>query len=198
MFAFVTAFALCNLIGGRSKDVFAPDFGMGRFIFRALLPSIITGCYAYEQDLGLTMSLIVLAITLAASTLWFAPNWSFDEINGQYDPNKYPLWVKKIGLHFFPLDSDPATVASTNRKRGMVMKGLRGMYEYPGCIALGLFTPWAYLIGLLTALQGVMFWACGRIFPKYPVAMAEAVWGAMRGLRYGLSIALISSAPLSL
>lgn len=61
------------------------------------------------------------------------------------------------------------------------MMGLRGMYLYPMFIGLAcLLGPEWLLIGLLCALQGVIYWLVGLFGErKYSVASSEFLFGLM-------------------
>jgi hypothetical protein len=176
MLSFITAMSLANLLGGRWGDIVGEDKkGGGRIIFRAVLPAILAASLMGSISAGIVAG----GIVLLGSLLWATPGWSFDEINGEYDNEKYPKFIRYVGYSLFPPDAYKAT----NRKRGIIMKGMRGGYDIPMFIALGLLNPVAFLFAPVTLLMGAVFWACGRVVEeRLAVLSGEIAWGAMRGV----------------
>lgn len=175
MFALALAFGLSNAIGGRWKDIAGIGASSGRLMFRCILPAILCGFDAMEN--GVSPLHVFLAV-LIGSAVWFPKGWSFTEITGVDDPAKYPSWVRKIGLWAYPEDIS----ASTNRKRAIVMKGIRGMFDGVTFGLLAFINPMALVLWLGTGLMGVVYWASGRIVPqKYSVLLGEFAYGAYRG-----------------
>ena len=154
---YILGLSLLNCLGGRGKDVGVRHWG--KFFFRFLLPVAATFAYCHYSGFDTYRVFIILLGTALAYGLWFPWGWSFDEIDSRYDPNKYHRFVRLIGLKLYPLDN----LKSTNRKRGIVMKCLRGMYGYPGFIMLAwYFNPLALLYGFAWGTQGIVYWLVGR------------------------------------
>lgn len=152
---FSLLFGLMNAIAGRG--IIPKD----RLIFRCILPGIVAGIY--------TDSWYVWFATTTGSALWYPWGWSFDEINGTYDPNKYPRWIQRIGLHFVPINGN-------NKLRGIIIKGIRGGFDIlTFCLLANPLYPF-------TLLMGAVYWVSGKIVPtSYAVMMGEFLWGCIRG-----------------
>ncbi|MDX2074714.1 MAG: hypothetical protein SFX19_10200 [Alphaproteobacteria bacterium] len=179
MINFIVIMAITNALGGRWEDVYGlkDNSGPGRLIFRCVLPGILAGVVAWEgTGSWINAGWVWFAVT-AGSALWFPFGWSFDEINGQYDPNKYPRWVRSIALNIVPI----SVSASHNRLRGIIMKGIRGGFDILTFVLLTAVNPYALLWSPGTLLQGVAYWTCGRIVKRPAILLAEAVWGGCRG-----------------
>lgn len=168
MIPFILVIALLNVIRGR--DLFPGDKWV-----TAALSGLCAGYYADSAYVAL--------IIFAWLRFWETFGWSFDEITGDYDPTKYPKWVQSIGLKYFPVDS----LRTTNIKRGILMKGIRGMFLYPAFLALTPFNLVAPIVGLGCALQGLVY-SCFRFLGAYNVMAAEFVWGAVMGLLFGIAV----------
>lgn len=182
MFNAVLAFALTNLMAGRWKDVLGiPDYDGDRWVvalLRCVLPGLIAGNFALGHSDVQTAALIWLAVT-AGSALWFPWGWSFDESTGDHDVNKYPSWIQWVGTRVFPADGLP----ETNKRRGILMKGIRGGFDILTFALLSFFTPWAMVLWLGTLTMGLHFWACAKLLPGHmSVAIAEFSYGITRGL----------------
>lgn len=175
MLNFILNMAMMNMLGGRWDDI--SKSGDGRFIFRCALPALAAGAYALNFFPFVTVLWIWFSV-LAGSALWFPWGWSFDEITGEYSPNKYPAWLRKIGLYFFP----DTMYRAQNIRRGILMKGIRGMYDIATFGLLAFVSPAALLLWPLTGIMGVIYWLCGSVI------VAESVYGAWRGLLIALAI----------
>lgn len=184
MLNFIFNIGLLNMLGGRWDNI-APNSFEGRLWFRCLLPGALAGIVALDHG-GVMAGFVWLGVS-AGSAIWFPWGWSFDEITGKYDPTKYPHWVQRIGLRFFPADE----LERTNRARGMLMKGIRGGFDMMTYIILFPINPWAPVIGLCSFAMGFVYWACGRIVPEErgPVTLAEFIWGLCRGAMIAAIIA---------
>lgn len=186
MISFIFAGAFANVIAGRNYDIFGKEIIDGRLLFRCIIPAILAASFGYNID-GWTLAIYSGLFVLAGSALWYAPNWSFDEINGLYDRAKYPRIIRKIGLYFCPDDGR----ASTNRKRGIITKGFRGAYDI---LTFGLFfllNPYALLLWLGTFSMGFFYWLAGKVAPPTAtVAFGELIYGGFRMLLIALAIML--------
>ena len=87
-------------------------------------------------------------------------------------------WIDWISYKIFP----PSLSTGTNKARGVLCMGIRGMFMYPMFLVLG--APFA---GLLCALQGVPYFLAG-LTPKGSIRHAEYMWGAMIGLMLILAL----------
>ena len=171
---YIIALGLLNCIGGRGKD--AGMKRMSKVAFRFLCPVAATLAYAHYAGMGAYEALMLTLGVALAYGLWFAPGWSFDEITGGHDATKYPAIIQNIGLRLYPIDH----FQSTNRRRGIVMKGLRGLYGYPGFVLLAYYlNPWALISGLFWGLQGVNYWQF-RKTGKYSVLLGEIFDGSAK------------------
>lgn len=153
---------LSPLPGGRIEGSIATGLGAGII---ALL-------------LGKPLMLVAaLTVTAALGTfIWAVFNWSFDEQTGLWDTEKYPAWVRWIGKKLYPVDE---TVS--NRRRGVVTKGLRGAYaSLPMFIGFSLLlSPWAMLAWPIFFLQGVVYNFFYELYPHGidPINYGEWAWG---------------------
>lgn len=184
---FALGIGWANVIGGRADDA----FGVGkvpasRAIFRCILPAIFAALLAFTISESYAFAIYACFAVGVGSALWFPWGWSFDEINGTYDAGKYPRWVQKIGLSVYPLD----TFISTNRERGILMKGIRGAFDIAIFALLAPFNPWIMLLWLPTFSMGLVYWICGKFSTQSPVAWAEFAYGCLRGALIGTAIIL--------
>jgi hypothetical protein len=180
MLFYIITLGILNCIGGRGKD--AGMDHLSKVAFRFLLPVAATMVYCHYIGLDPYRVVIATLGTAFAYGLWFPWGWSFDEITGGYDAKKYPAIVQNIGLHLYPLDH----LQSTNRKRGIIMKGLRGLYGYPGFILLAVYlNPLSLLYGLIWGLQGVVYWLYRDLDGK-AVLMAEIADGMVKATAIGM------------
>lgn len=177
---------MLNMIGGRFDDVYGMSKFPSRLFFRCIFPGVIASLFAHVAGLPIWDCLYVQFAVTAGSALWFPWGWSFDEITGQYDPAKYPHWIQAIGVHLFPVDN----MASTNRRRGIVMKGLRGLFDILTFALLAYVHPLAGFLWPLTFAQGVIYWLCGKFSPAgHAVWFGELVYGMWRGALIAIAIA---------
>lgn len=178
---------VANTIGGRADDVFgAGRFPASRAIFRCIVPAVFSAAFALFISKDYSFSAYVLLAVGIGSAMWFPWGWSFDEITGQYSAYKYPLWMQKIGLRVFFTDGRK----STNRKRGILLKGIRGSFDIFTFALLSPLNPWIMLLWLPTFSMGLIYWICGKIFSKSPVAWAEFFYGTLRFALIGTAIIL--------
>ena len=176
-----------NVIGGRADDV----FGVGkvpasRCIFRCILPAILAGLFAFTISESYAFAIYSCFAVGAGSALWFPWGWSFDEINGGYDANKYPNWVQKIGLWVYPLDA----FTSTNKERGILMKGIRGAFDIATFALLAPFNIHILYLWLPTFSMGLFYYFAGKINQKNAVPLAEFAYGSFRGALIATAIIL--------
>lgn len=187
MFSFIIAMGFSNLIGGRSKAIFGDNDFLIRdaAIFRCILPAIMSAALAYDVSGDIAFSVYVLFAVGAGSALWFPWGWSFDEITEKYTAFRYPRWLQRLGLNLCPLDNK----SSTNRKRGILMKGVRGAFDIATFALLAPFNPMVMLLWLGTFSMGLVYWLAGKILPQpYSVALGELLYGCLRGLLIGSAI----------
>lgn len=172
--------SLSNCAAGRIEDLLGTLKYKRLYVafLRCVFPGAIAGILTHSYYAW-------LAVT-AGSALWFPFNWSFCEITGIED-TKYQAWVRSIGYWLFPTDVS----ASTNRKRGIVMKGIRGSYDILTFILLTAINPEAMIYWLGTFTMGLVYWLCGKILPdKYAVLAGELSYGAVRGVLIGLALSI--------
>lgn len=188
MFNLVLVVGWANVVAGRAEDVFGRSVPIARAVWRCMLPALLAGILAITYTNSAFRALYAsLAIGLG-SALWFPWGWSFDEINGTYDAGKYPRWVQKIGVYFFPIEISRWVSASTNRERGILMKGIRGAFDIATFALLAPFNPWIMLLWLPTFGMGLVYWICGKITSAKAVPLAEFVYGCLRGALIGAAI----------
>lgn len=124
---------------------------------------------------GLWQMLIIFAGLFA----WSVPGWGkyFSAIHGRDNPQEKEIgWIDDIGYNtVFGVDHE------SNRRRGAICMGLRGVYMLPMFLALAWFNPWALLIAPLCLLQGIPYYLAGY-YQREPVMAAELAWGACIGL----------------
>lgn len=184
-------FTLCvggaNFIGGRADDAFGVGkIPVSRAVFRCIIPAIFAALFAFTISGSSAFAIYACFAIGVGSAMWFPWGWSFDEINGTYDAKKYPSWVKKIGLWVYPLDG----FRSTNRERGILMKGIRGAFDIVTFALLLPLNPWIMLLWLPTFSMGLVYWICGKFFTQSPVAWSEFAYGCLRGLLIGVALIL--------
>lgn len=187
MYNFIANIALMNMLGGRFASLFGDDDPRnGRLIFRCLLPGLAAAFFAAGFSHHFLQSACIGAMVMAGSGFWFVFGWSHDEITGEYDPNKYPAFIQRIGLRLFPINASIAT----NRKRGIVMKGIRGLYDIFTFGLLAIFNPAIMLLWPATAAMGLVYWLGGHIAGRYGVMCAEFLYGIWRGVLIAWAIIL--------
>lgn len=178
MISLILAFALSNCIAGRIEDITGKLNNKRLYVafLRVVVPALAAGSFASSWYVGLAV--------LIGSAFWFPWGYSFSEINGVED-NKYPKWVREIGYAWFP----PDLSSDSTRKRGILMKGIRGGYDI---LTFALLIPvggWGALHWFGTLLMGVIYWACGRIFPaRFSGITAELAYGGWRGFLIGACV----------
>lgn len=178
MFSSILALAIANMLGGRWESIAGVGAKYGRVLFRCVLPGLVAGAAAYEA--GLNFLGAWFAVTVG-SALWFPWGWSFDEITGQFSRDKYPAWVRKIGLHFFPDVTDYDQSTKNNRRRGMLMKGIRGAFDLGTFLLLIPLNGWALIWWVPTFGMGLVYGASRFVVPAaYTVMASEFAWGAIR------------------
>lgn len=180
------AFAITNMLGGRFEDVWGekPPIS-GRLFWRCIMSGIILACVASEYySLGVTT--YVLLAGIAGSAVWFPSGWSFEEQHGQPDPSKYPTIVRKVAYKIWPEDGE----LSTNRHRGIFLKGVRGMYDGITFLLLLPINKYAMLIWPLTYSMGFVFYLMAKITPGFrqDVLAGEAAYGLTRGLLLAITV----------
>lgn len=191
MLSNILLIAISNVIAGRWKDVFGipddKDVKGGRLVtlfFRCVIPALVL------YSLG---GWCIGLATLIGMLAWAAPGWSFDEITGQFDSNKYPTIIRKIGLYFVPVagtGEEPSVVSATNKLRGVIMKGIRGAYILPAFAMFTAVNPYALLWWLGSFSMGICYWIGGSSKSKYAVMVGEFITGFL------FSILLINGAGL--
>lgn len=179
---FVLLMGIMNMLGGRFEAV-DPYFPLdGRLFFRCIMPGICSGAMAMASGLSFAESLYALAAVGVGSALWYAPGWSFDEITGAWSPEKYPSFMRKTALWIFPDTTSP----SQNKRRGTLLKSIRGLYDAITFVGLYPLNHAAPAFAAASALMGPIYWACGRLFPySAPVLKAEFFEGCLRGILIG-------------
>lgn len=187
MLIFILTMAVMNAIGGRFEDVAGTDTKIpGRLLFRCVLPACLSGCLAVLTGHSFFASAYIIIAVLGGSALWFAPGWSFDEIDGGYDKTKYPAVIRQIGEWLVPVSLQ---LPADNRERGIYMKGLRGLYDALTFIALAAINPYALLVLPLCAFMGAIYWLAGRIAPaRKAVMVGEFLYGGWRGWLLAMAI----------
>lgn len=186
---FIMFFALCNMIGGRWKDVAGAGATGGRVIFRVVLPALAAAGVCYSLSDTATAIYVLFAVG-AGSAVWAVPGHAFEEINGKQDHFKYPLFIRQVGLYLVPLNGRAETQEASNRLRGVVKKGLRGAYDLVTFVLLMAINPLSIFLWLFCFLQGAVFWLAGRIFgTTHGVLAGEAMWGGVRGALIWLALA---------
>jgi hypothetical protein len=176
------------MLGGRWSDVWGGDFFInGRIFWRVIVPGIASAFLALEvfplMDIRAWWSIYVGIAVLAGSSLWVPFGWSFEEQNGVPDDTKYPAWIRYIGYKVLPANDD----IGRNRLRGIIMKGIRGMFDGLTFVLLLPINKWALLVWLGTFTMGAIYWGISRIIVgvQHDVTVSEAGYGAVRGLLIG-------------
>lgn len=178
-FSFIIMSGVANMVGGRWRSVAGETSRIdGRWTFRAILPAFMAGLIAFGTLNSWKAGLVVWFISLAGATMWSRFGWSFDEINGGWSPDRYPSWLRKIGLKLFPGVANP----HQNRMRGMFMKNIRGLYDFTN-IGFALLSPWALLLYPLHGLQGFIYWLVGKCMKEVPTTVLTAEF--YHGCYYG-------------
>lgn len=154
-----------NLLGGRG--LFPADKLICRFIGMPLVISWYAGFDWY-----------VTAVSFAGIAFWAV--WGhgkyFAAFHGRYDTNETEIgWIDAIGEAVFPYDG----VKETNRERGMLCMGLRGLYLWPMFLLLFPVSHYAPLIGFGMFLQGQMYGFGKHVPERWAVPLAEVLTGLL-------------------
>lgn|SRR5574343_1289248 len=184
MINFIAMSGVLNMLGGRWKDVAGQDFPIdGRMLMRCIASGLSAAGLSLDLGLSWWECLAIWFAVTAGSALWYPWGWSFAEQHGVDDPSKYPKWVRKIGHWVFPINPAEPADRTQARKRGMLMKGIRGMFDILTFALLSLLNPWAMAWWLGTLLMGVIYYLASRAAPgtKYDVMAGEFVYGLWRG-----------------
>lgn len=184
MINFIILMGVLNMLGGRWSDVAGDDFPInGRLLLRCIATGIAGGAYALDSGMAVDMSFFVGFSVMAGSALWYPFGWSFSEQHGVDDPGKYPSLVRKVGKWVFPVDPNNPADRTQTRKRGILMKGLRGMFDVLTFGLLAFINPWALLWFLGTFLMGLIYYLVSRVVSgtRYDVMAGEDVYGMWRG-----------------
>lgn len=176
---YLIGMALTNMLGGRWGDVWSGKFPInGRMFWRGIMPGILSGFVAFDIFNHVPSALYVWVAVTLGSLFWYCFGWSFEEITGTPDPTKYPKWIRWIGYSLFPNNDKIAR----NQQRGMVMKGLRGMFDIFTFVLLLPINEYALLAWVACFAMGPIYrgvaWA---VASKNNVLAAELVYGFWRG-----------------
>ena len=180
---FILLMGITNYVGGRTIDIVG-KIPASRAIFRCIIPALLAGALIFLTTNMIDKTIYAMLAVGFGSALWFPWGWSFDEINGAYDAGKYPNWVQKIGLWVYPLDILP----STNKKRGILMKGTRGAFDILTFSLLSISNPWDMFFWLPTFTMGIIYWLSGKINYAKAVPHAEFAYGCLRGFLIGMAL----------
>lgn len=149
----------------------------GKVLFVVLATALIT-FVAWQLDLPVWKLCYVAAVTIGGLILWRQPAMDFAAVTG-WEPvrgkSKICDWFADL---FEPFPETPAE----NRRWGTFWMTARGLYAWPMFAALFWINPWAPLIGLGMAGQGLIY-AAARYHKTQPVWLAEGITG---GLLMGL------------
>jgi hypothetical protein len=181
---FIILMGILNMLGGRWSDVAGDDFPInGKLLMRCIASGVAAGGLALDSGMGAGVSAYIASAVMAGSALWYPFGWSFAEQHGVDDPAKYPKLVRKIGHWIFPVDlANPADRTQT-RRRGIVMKGLRGAFDILTFGLLSFINPWALAWFFGTLLMGLIYYLASRVVSgtRYDVMFGEDVYGMWRG-----------------
>lgn len=150
-----------NVAGGRGY------FSGARALCRMVLMPSAVGLYAWDWQVAI--------LAFAGFALWAIPGWGkyFAAGHGQYDPQEKEIgWIDWMGEKIFPYDGKE----QTNRKRGIICMGMRGLFLWPFFAAIG-----HPLTGLAMFMQGFCYGA-GRWNPNQTVPMGEFLTGVLIGI----------------
>lgn len=187
MLNFILNMAIMNMLGGRWNDVMKNSPISGRMLWRCITPGIAAMLLGFNLGFGVQGAFYLWFAVTLGSAMWYPFGWSFTEQHGVNDPSKYANWVRWIGYKLFPSN---VISTSADKKRAIVMKGIRGMYDVLTFALLLVFSPYAMLFWLGTFAMGAVYWLLARITPgaTNDVLTAEFAYGAWRGLMIGLAI----------
>ena len=116
------------------------------------------------------------AVIFAGFALWavFGHGRYFASFTGRYDPNEKEIaWIDWVGEKVFPFNGRKRT----NRMRGILCMGLRGLYLYPMFALIGY-----PLLGLLMFLQGATYGISSYVKEQHAVPCAEFLTGLLIAL----------------
>lgn len=184
MINFIILIGILNMLGGRWADLVGENFPInGRLLLRCLATGVAAAGYALDSHMALGTSLYIGFAVMAGSALWYPFGWSFAEQNGVDDPKKYPSWVRKVGYWAFPIDAANPADRTQTRKRGILMKGIRGMFDILTFALLAFINPLALAWFFGTLLMGVVYYLVSRVVKgtRYDVMVGEDVYGMWRG-----------------
>lgn len=184
MINYIILMGIMNMLGGRWSDLVGDEFPInGRLLLRCIASGIVSGVYAFDSGMGFEISSLVGIAVMIGSALWYPFGWSFAEQHGVDDPKKYPALVRKIGHWVFPIDPQNTADRTQARKRGMLMKGMRGMFDVLTFGLLSFINPWALLWFFGTFLMGIIYYIASRITKgsRYDVMTGEQAYGMWRG-----------------
>lgn len=172
--AVIAACALINVLRGQG---FLPR------IASSSMTGTVMGLYALSLGLSTLDIGIASTITTLGVLVWRTPGWGkyFSAIHGRDSELEREIaWIDKAGYWLIP---PRRFTAMANRLRGTFQMALRGLFLYPtfACMAF-FFDHSALLLGLLSCLQGPIYFLAGRIVrEERAVALAEVIMGAMIG-----------------
>ncbi len=167
-------------LGGQSTVIPNP-----RIVCRVFGIGVIFGLISYIIGLPLYSISCLTAIAMAGMALWAVPGWAsgFCCIP-PYNDHRQDTILSNLVDKLMGVNRLVTLTPAKCHTWGMLYFTLRGLYLYPLFAGLGYFlTPWAYPIGLLSALQGLIYGNCKTVYN------AEFVMGALIGMM--LSGALI-------
>lgn len=179
----VQAASIANYLRGR---------GIVAKPYTSIFMGLSVGASVWTLGFPLLHTAIVTLIVAAGVFFWSLKGWGkyFSAIHGRdYESEKEIGWIDWIGYELIPALPEGES-RHRNRIRGTIQMALRGLFLYPAFIGLGLYhSPAAFGWGLLSALQGPIYFLAGRIHgEEKAVKMAEIYYGAVQGLLFYLSL----------
>lgn len=182
--------ALLNHLGGQSKIIPKP-----RFTARMLGQGIAFGIVAKLSGVPPLLSIKLAIIGVVSLAIWAATKWgpgfmafkSSTDDNRDYTTSHWSVnyWLTRSTDRIMGIHQATALTPTGIHRWGMIYMIFHGALLYPLYAILGfLLTPWAFLLGLLGLLQGIIY----RLSTTVP--RAEYVMGAVP-IGAGLALLLI-------
>ena len=145
--------------------------------------------YAHGEMYPQSDVITIAAICFIGLVFWFIWGWGkyFAAFHGRDNPSEQEVrWIDRLGYAVFPYQFSQwnfiAPGTALNRKRGLLMMTLRGLYLLPlFAVLAGYCSPHAWWVCFAVLLQGPIY-ALMRYLPeRNAVEVAEVLQGMLIG-----------------
>lgn len=157
--------------------------------FSVACTSAAAGWYAQGQLYSESEVYVIAGTCHVGLIFWFIWGWGkyFSAFHGRDNPSEQEVrWIDRLGYAVFPYQFSPlnyvAPGTGLNRKRGLLMMSLRGLYLLPlFAVLAGYCDPHAWWVCFVVLLQGPIY-ALMRYLPeRHATEIAELLQGALIG-----------------